>query len=55
MKQDTKCALGLHKHEVLQEHEIKNYQGEVLQRAIVSRCTNCGHIRTDYVDLIVRR
>lgn len=55
MKQDTKCALNLHKYEVYAEHEIKNYQGEVIQRAIVCRCSNCGRLRTDYVDLIVRR
>ena len=55
MKQDTKCAFGLHKYEVYAEHEIKDYNGTVIQKALVSRCSNCGRLRTDYVDLIVRR
>ena len=45
MTQDTKCAFGLHKYEIIEEHDIKDYM-----RIIVSRCTNCGKIHTDYIE-----
>ena len=45
MSQDTKCALGLHKFEVLEQKELKNPYGIVVGSNIISRCTNCGKIK----------
>lgn len=45
MSQDTKCAFGLHKYEILEEKEIKSAYGIVLGYTIVSRCSNCGKIK----------
>ena len=54
MSQDLRCAFGFHKYDVYAEHEITNKMGETIQRTIVSRCSNCGKIKKDNVDLTVR-
>ena len=57
MSQDFKCAIGLHKYEVLEKKDIKNPYGAVVGTAIISRCTNCGKIKetTVYTDNNYRR
>jgi uncharacterized Zn finger protein len=54
---DFKCAIGLHKYEVLENKEIKNPYGVVVGTTIISRCTNCGKIKenTIYTDDNYRR
>ena len=54
MTQDTKCAFGLHKFEIIEEHDIKDYNGDSVLRVLVSRCTNCGKIHSDYIDMTRR-
>lgn len=44
MSQDFKCAIGLHKYEVLDTKEIKNPYGIVVGTTIISRCSNCGKV-----------
>ena len=51
MTQDTKCAFGLHKYEVYKEHEIKDYNGDTIMQVIVNRCSNCGKLHANYVDM----
>ena len=57
MSQDFKCAIGLHKHEVLEKKDIKNPYGVVVGITIVSRCSNCGKIKESpvYLDNNYRR
>jgi hypothetical protein len=52
MTQDTKCALGLHKYEVLEQKIVKNAYGIEVGSSIISRCSNCGKIKvkTIYTD-----
>lgn len=46
MGQDLKCFFGLHRYEVLKEEEIKDYRGDIIGKVIISRCTNCGKIKS---------
>ena len=57
MSQDFKCAIGLHKYEVLEKKDIKNLYGAIVGMTIISRCTNCGKIKetTIYTDNNYRR
>lgn len=57
MSQDFKCAIGLHKYEVLEKKDIKNPYGAIVGMTIISRCTNCGNIKenTVYTDNNYRR
>ena len=52
MSQDLKCAVGLHKYEVLKEEPVKHPYGTIVGTVIVSRCTNCGKLKskTIYTD-----
>lgn len=52
ISQDAKCFIGLHKYEVLKEECVFNERREIVSKAIVNRCTNCGKIKVSYVYLI---
>lgn len=49
MSQDFKCFIKLHKYEVIKEEELKNRHGDIIGKAIISRCTNCGRLKIDKV------
>ena len=44
MSQDFKCFLGIHKYELLETKEVKNYRDETTKLIYISRCSNCGKI-----------
>lgn len=47
MTQNVLCKLfGIHKYEVLKEEELKDSHGTLVGKVIVSRCTNCGKIKS---------
>lgn len=50
--QDFKCLIGLHKREVYKEEDITNIRGEKIGKVIISRCTNCGKLKTTYVETL---
>lgn len=52
MSQDLKCFFGLHKFEVLKEEVVKHPYGTVVGTVVISRCKNCGKIKskTIYTD-----
>lgn len=52
ISQDAKCFIGLHKYEVLKEECVFNERREIVSKAIVNRCTNCGKIKVNYVYLV---
>lgn len=51
MKQDFKCFIGLHKYEVYKEEDVLDGRKEIVSKAIISRCSNCGKIKVTYVSL----
>ena len=52
MKQDLKCMLGSHKYEVYKEEDVKLAGTEiVVAKTIISRCSNCGKIKTQEISL----
>lgn len=57
MSQDFKCAIGLHKYEVIEKKDVKNPYGVIIGTTIISCCTNCGKIKetTIYTDNNYRR
>ena len=47
MKQNVWCKfLNLHKYEILKEEELRDTHGTLVGKVIVSRCTNCGKIKS---------
>ena len=50
MSQDFKCFLGIHKYELLETREVKNYYGEITKLIYISRCSNCGKIHSKTVN-----
>ena len=47
MIQNVWCKLfGIHKYEVLKEEEFKDSHGIIIGKVIISRCTNCGKIKS---------
>lgn len=47
MSQNVWCKLfGIHKYEVLKEEELKDSHGTLVGKVIISRCTNCGKIKS---------
>lgn len=46
MGQDLKCFFGLHRYEVLKEEELKDYRCDIIGKIIISRCVNCGKIKS---------
>ena len=57
MSQDFKCAIGLHKYEVIEKKDVINPYSAIIGMIIISRCTNCGKIKetTVYTDNNYRR
>ena len=57
MSQDFKCAIGLHKYEVIEKKDVKNPYSAIIGTIIISRSTNCGKIKetTVYTDNNYRR
>ena len=37
---------GIHKYEILKEEELKDTHGTLVGKVIVSRCINCGKIKS---------
>lgn len=47
MKQNIWCKFfNLHKYEVLREETILNRHGDIIGTVIISRCSNCGKIKS---------
>lgn len=45
-----KCLIGLHSYEVLKELEVKDNNNDIVVGInIVSRCSECGKIKTTFV------
>lgn len=50
--QDFKCLIGLHKREVYKEEDVINIRGEKIGKIIISRCSNCGKLKTTYIETL---
>ena len=50
--QDLKCFLHLHKYEIYKEEECKDVRGNVIGKIIISRCSNCGKIKSIIVETV---
>ena len=47
MKQNVWCKfLNLHKYEIIKEEELKDAHGILVGKVIISRCSNCGKIKS---------
>ena len=47
MTQNVWCNLfGIHKYEVLKEEELRDAHGILVGKVIISRCSNCGKIKS---------
>lgn len=47
MSQNVWCRFfNIHKYEVLKEEELRDAHGTLVGKVIVSRCTNCGKIKS---------
>lgn len=47
MKQNVWCRFfNLHKYEVLKEKNLLNKHGDIIGLIIISRCPNCGKIKS---------
>lgn len=47
MTQNVWCRFfNIHKYEVLKEEELKDAHGILIGKVIISRCTNCGKIKS---------
>lgn len=47
MKQNVWCKLfNLHKYEVIKEEKLLDAKGNIVGIVIISRCTNCGKIKS---------
>lgn len=47
MKQNLWCKFfGLHKYEIIKEEKKTDPKGNVIGFVIISRCTNCGKIKS---------
>ena len=47
MTQNVWCKFfNFHKYEILKEEELKDSHGILIGKIIISRCTNCGKIKT---------
>lgn len=45
-KQNFNCFFGLHKYEILKEEKLVNPNGIQVGIIFISRCTNCGKLKT---------
>ena len=50
--QDFKCLIGLHKREVYKEEDVTNIRGEKIGKIIITRCSNCGKLKTTYIETL---
>lgn len=41
-----KCLFGMHRYEVLKEVELTDVRGNVIGATIISRCNDCGKIKS---------
>ena len=47
MTQNVWCKFfNIHKYEVLKEEELRNSHGILIGKVIISRCSNCGKIKS---------
>lgn len=46
---NKQCFIGLHHYEVYKEVEVKNSNDTTVGINIISRCTNCGKIKIEFV------
>ena len=47
MTQNVWCKIfGIHKYEVLKEEELRDAHGILVGKVIISRCSNCGKIKS---------
>lgn len=46
---NKQCFIGLHHYEVYKEVEVKDANDTTVGINIVSRCTNCGKIKIEFV------
>lgn len=46
---NKQCFIGLHHYEVYKEVEVKDNNDTTVGINIVSRCTNCGKIKINFV------
>ena len=47
MTQNVWCKIfGIHKYEVLKEEELRDAHGILVGKVSISRCTNCGKIKS---------
>lgn len=50
MKQNLWCRfLNLHKYEIIKEETLTNKRGDTIGTVIISRCTNCGKIKSQTI------
>lgn len=50
MKQNVWCRfLNLHKYEIIKEEKKTDKKGNVIGKVIISRCTNCGKIKSNTI------
>lgn len=51
MSQDLKCLVGVHKYNVFQEEDVTLTGTQIIiAKAIISRCENCGKLKTEMVE-----
>ena len=46
---NKQCFIGLHHYEVYKEVEVKDNNDTTVGISIISRCTNCGKIKIEFV------
>lgn len=46
---NKQCFIGLHHYEVYKEVEVKDFSDATVGINIVSRCSNCGKIKVEFV------
>ncbi len=46
---NKQCFIGLHHYEVYKEVEVKDTNDTTVGINIISRCTNCGKIKIEFV------
>lgn len=58
MSQDSKCAIGVHKYELIQQEQVtehtKNDKGQsevtgIIGIQMICRCANCGRIKSWFI------
>lgn len=52
MSELIKCLFGIHKYEIYKEEEVTDIKGNLIGKVIVSICTKCGKIKTNYIDKV---